>query len=292
MPKHPFSFFRNLQKITSYPEESLSRPWDISSGASLLIRWGVESGFPTVECLPASVTIIEEPTLAKALVKDLNKSFTERSILFRFKEREVRPSEIHVAGLTHSQWRETTFFGAAKAAGVPQRVIPELVSEIGLSEKLHKSLAQSNLAELRRFAVCCSFFTKTHFVLLDNPFGDVEDEWESKVANLVLEAALITKKIFLITNPTRVPHPWRGNPVVKWQSEDQIVKDSASNRLRTIRGMLNNVNRNSADLKKLSDRYIYTKPQTILKPPVRASIPGAIGREKIANPNIVPENED
>lgn len=226
------------------------------------------------------ITILPKVSSTKSSFRDL---ILGRDALpqieLRFGNRRLHPAEIFIVGLRDNQWRQTTLLGAAHAAGVPRSFIPEMLKQIGLAGYENRSPVTLHLRELRRFALACSFFSKSQFLFYDQPFAGEQDEFVEIMAQLMAEAALVTKKVILVSRVATCPRVWEQNPcVVSYdpslgiQNQEQILLQA-----RGLRGVTDEVTQ--AD-------YFVTRPHTITRPPVRVTRQEAVHCEKIANPNV------
>ena len=215
----PFSFFQQLNASG----ESLVTPFEGATNAWLSIRSLKDSGefSQTISCFAAAITILPNEVSGENGKKSI-RPFRDlilakdslANIELRFGNRRIHPAEIFVVGLRDNQWRQSTLLGAAVSAGVPRSFVPEMLKQIELEGYTNRSPVTLHVNELRRFALVCSFFSKAQFLLFDQPFQGESAAMLETLAELMAEAALVTKKVFLIRRLITCPNAWHENPCV------------------------------------------------------------------------------
>jgi ABC-type sugar transport system ATPase subunit len=270
----PFLFFKKLNALSSSAQERITQPW--STGSSLTIRALSRDGRFTNSCHCSLASIVVSAGESNQV--ELAKALQSGTMQIRFDGRIVHYSEVEFVSKLGNT-KNTSVQGYLNLAGVPNKFREVVLSEMGLDQSSEKLVDGLSRSERIRLAIYSSFFSKARIVVIDNLMGSIEGQWREKLASLISEAALVTKKVFIVSIDSELPFSWIRNSLVSFISEEQVDKSASQIRLASLKNLMSG--------KKISDEraeYIQTRPQVISAARLKGRTEQLLS-ESISNPH-------
>lgn len=290
--------FAGEQKATSwervFADHALS-PGDRAGAVLQLRQFPTGTGFVrTVNCAPGQLTVLtgDYEKDSKQFRDALVGRPSSTPVTMRYGTDDVSPSEIFSVGVFDILSDDLTVSRALERAHVQGEDAKLLLSQARLSAADGALIRDLDESSRRQLSILVGLFSRTRFVLFDRPFLSVSSGAIEPLAEMMLRAAQVSKRIVVITGVEKIPEIWKNSRDVHFSGHESRETRTKSKTLRiqreiepeaadSVRSMIQG-NRLAAE----NGDFIYTRPMIINPSGARQASGGRLQNESIANPHF------